>query len=310
MSESIRKKFPLKNLVTLKVGGLARWFLVAQNEKDLISAIDFAKKNKIKWRVIGDGSNLVPSDKGFNGLIIKNEIKGIRKVKSKILVGVGQNLTKFIFKIEQLGLSGMEKIAGIPGTIGGAVNGCAGAYGQEVQDCLARVKIFNGNKTLWLSRKQCQFGYRESIFKKKNNWVILEAEFRFRKGNPNELQKISKEIIKMREKKYWPGLLCPGSFFKNVVIKDIKPVSLRQKFLVKIPKSKIFFGKVPAGYFLETVGAKGLTVGKIMVAKHHGNLIYNRGGGAARDIKKLSGILRAKVLNNFGIKLQEEVQYL
>jgi UDP-N-acetylmuramate dehydrogenase len=304
------KKFPLKNLTTLKVGGPAKWFSTIQNEKDLIEIINFTKKNKIKWRIIGDGTNLVPNDNGFNGLIIKNEIKGFNKVKNKIIVGAGQNLTKFIFKIEQLGLAGMEKMAGIPGTIGGAIYGCAGAYGQEIKNCLTRVKIFNGNKTLWLSKKQCQFGYRESIFKKKNNWIILEAEFKFKKSNPRKLQKISKDIIKIREKKYWPGLLCPGSFFKNVIIKEIKPISLRKKFLVKIPKDKIMFGKVPAGYLLETVDAKGMKIGKIMVANHHGNLIYNKGGGTTRDIKKLSKTLKTKVLKKFGIKLQEEVQYL
>ncbi len=307
---AVKRNYSLKKLTTMKVGGSAKWFFVARNEKDLAVAIDWANEKKVKWYVIGEGSNLVPNDAGFDGLIIKNEIKGVRNISDKIFVGSGENLTKFIFKVNKLGLAGMEKMAGIPGTIGGAIYGCAGAYGQEIKDCLVKVKIYKNGKIRWLSKKQCRFNYRESVFKKKHNWVVSGADFEFREDNPKTLQKNSKDIIKMREKKYWPGLLCPGSFFKNVVVRNIKPTSSRRNLLGKIKKEKIMFGKVPAGFLLESVGAKGMEMGKIKVASHHGNLIYNSGNGMAQDVAKLGKILKIKVGKKFGIELEEEVQYL
>lgn len=317
----ILTNYPLKKLTTMKIGGPAKYFFIAKKENDLISAINWAKDSKIKWYIIGDGSNLVPSDSGFNGLVIKNEIKNFEKNGNRFFVGAGNNLLTFIYKLNQFGWAGMEKMAGIPGTIGGAIYGSAGAYSQEIKDCLTKVKIYNGKETQWLSKKQCRFGYRESIFKNpegkppasygagKKDWIILGAEFKFKKGDPKELQKTSKEIIKMREKKYWPGLLCPGSFFKNIVINNVRP-ALRQKFLSKIDKSKVNHGKVPTGYLLEEVGAKGMKVGRIKVAKHHGNLIFNPGKGKSSEIIKLAKILKQKVKNKFGINLDEEIQYI
>lgn len=312
----------------MKVGGPAKYFFIAKSEDDLISAINWAKDNKIKWYVIGDGSNLVPNDKGFDGLIIKNEIYSFQKNGNKIFAGAGNNLLEFITVLNAFGLKGMEKMAGIPGTIGGAIYGSAGAYGQEIKNNIIKVKIYDGEKIRWLSKKQCQFSYRESIFKSKKKWVILEAELKFKKANPKELQKTSEEIIKLREKKYKPGLLCPGSFFKNIVINNVKPMVLRKRFLKKIDKSKIYpvksakggaasqqfnrvnHGKVPAGHLLEGIGAKGMKVGAIKVAEYHGNLIYNSGKGKSSEIIKLAKILKQKVKNKFGIKLEEEIQYI
>ncbi|MDO8574776.1 MAG: FAD-binding protein, partial [bacterium] len=155
--------YPLKNLTTIKIGGPAKYFFIARNEKNLIKVIKWAGKNKVRWYVVGEGSNFIPGDKGFNGLIIKNQIKNFQKTGNKICVGAGNNLLEFILKVNKLGLAGMEKMAGIPGTVGGAIYGCAGAYGQEIKDCLVGVRIYDGKTTRWLSKNQCRFNYRESI---------------------------------------------------------------------------------------------------------------------------------------------------
>lgn len=294
----------------MKIGGRAEYFFVAKNENDLIAKINWAKKNKIKWYVIGDGSNLIPSDKGFNGLIIKNRIENFKRNENKIYVGAGNNLLKFIEKINRHGLCGIEKMAGIPGSVGGAIYGCAGAYGQEIKDCLVKINIFDGKQVRYLSKNQVHFGYRQSIFKENKKWVILGAEFKFKKASSKKLTKISQEIIKLRQEKYWSDLLCPGSFFKNILIKNIKPEFLRKKFLSKIPKDKITHGKVSSGYLLESVEAKGIKFGNIRVADHHANLIYNHGGGKSSEVIKLSKVLKEKVKKKFGISLEEEVQFI
>ncbi len=215
-----------------------------------------------------------------------------------------------IWKLDRRGLSGMERMAGIPGTVGGAIYGCAGAYGQEIKDVLVSVRVFDGQKFRNLSKAQCQFGYRNSVFKKHKNLVITQAVLRLKKGDGKSLLKTSREIIKLREKKYPPGLRCPGSFFKNIKLSSLKPAAKRAQFVKKVKHDKIMYGKVPSGHLLDQVGAKGMKQGSIRVAGHHANLIYNPNGGKARDVKALANKLKRKVKNKFGIGLEEEIQYL
>ncbi len=303
--------YQLKKLVTMAVGGPAKYFVEARNENSLIKAVNFAKEKKINWRVVGDGSNLIPSDAGFDGLVIRNKVTLLEKNGLKVTVASGQNFLNFVFTLNRLGLAGIEKMAGIPGTVGGAIYGSAGAYGQEIKDNLIRVKIFDGKGSYWLSRKECEFYYRESIFKKKRDWIILGAEFKFHKDSPKKLQQISKEIIRIREMKYKPGLACPGSFFKNIILAKLKP-DIRSKLTVMVGKEKIklWHGKISVAWLLEQVGAKGMALGKIKVADYHANLIYNSGDGTSRDIEKISKILKNRVRDRFGIVIEEEVQFL
>src|SRR3989344_4218628 len=297
----LEKGKSLKELTTLKIGVRARFFVEIKKDGDLKEIF----KEKRRRYVIGSGSNIVASDGGFPGLIVKIATEAFKRNGNKVYVGAGNNLLEFIKRIDRLGFAGMEKMAGIPGTVAGAIYGNAGAYGQEIRENILRVRIFDGFKFKWIKKSGCKLGYRDSIFKKNKNWIIVGAEFLFKQGNPRELSKISNDIIKLREKKYKPGLLCPGSFFKNIIFKNI---SRSQRS--KIPQNKVIYGKVPTGYLLEEVGAKGMSCGKIKVARHHGNLFYNAGGGRAGDIKKLASILKGRVYRKFGVRLEEEVQYL
>lgn len=292
----------LKNYTTLGIGGPAKLFAETKTEEELIKSVGVAEKLRLPFLIIGRGSNLLVSDKGFNGLAILNKVDGIRESDGKIFVKTGTQLSKLVRFAVEKGYQGMEKMAGIPGTVGGAVYGNAGAYGQATGDNLIRVKIFDGQKVIWLAKSKCRFGYRDSLFKKKN-FALLEAEFKFKKGNKKGLEKEVAKVIVERIRKYPAGILCPGSYFKNINAAD-----LSQKQLKNIPKDKIIFGKVPAGCLLELVGAKGMTLGRIKVADHHGNLIVNTGGGKASDFLKLVETLKAKVKEKFNIDLEPEVQ--
>jgi len=307
---NIKKLFYLKKFTAIRIGGPAKYFVIVKTERELVEAINFAKKKKFPWYVVGEGSNLIVADKGFKGVIIKNQISKFKFEKGFVRVGAGNNLPKLIFKLDGMGLAGMERMAGIPGTVGGAIYGCAGAYGQEIKDVLLKVRVFDGKKFFYLSKNQCQFGYRDSRFKKHKNLLIVEVILKLGAGDGRKLVKISRDIIKLRAKKYRPGLHCPGSFFKNIKLIDIKPKALRNKFIKKIEPNRIMYGKVPAGYLLDQIGARGMRQGRIRVANHHGNLIYNSVGGEASDVVTLSKRLTALVKNKFGIKIEEEVQYL
>ncbi|MBA4319815.1 MAG: UDP-N-acetylenolpyruvoylglucosamine reductase [Flavobacterium sp.] len=306
----IKKNYPLKKSTTMAIGGPASYFIVVKNEAQLLNALKFAKQKRLKWYVVGEGSNLIAADKGFRGAVIqiRNSVFQIRN--NTVIVGAGNNLAKLIPKLNRLGLGGLERMASIPGTVGGAIYGNAGAYGQEIKDVVERVRFFDGKKFRNFTKKQCLFGYRNSIFKKHKNWIITQVIVKLIVGDRGKLLKTSKEIIKLRNKKYPKNLKCPGSFFKNIRLQDIKPENKLKKLLKRIGKKPVKYGKIPAGHLLEAVGAKGMQEGGIKVALHHGNLIYNTGRGKAKELEKLSRKLKTLVKNKFGIIIEEEVEYL
>jgi UDP-N-acetylenolpyruvoylglucosamine reductase len=206
-------------------------------------------------------------------------------------------------KAINLGLSGLETLSGIPGAVGGAVFGNAGAYGRSISESVGKVEIWDGQDRRWLPGSACRFGYRESVFKS-TDWIILSVVFRLKKGEKKKLIRISRQITKTRLKKYPSGLKCPGSFFKNILVKDVSGKSLKL-----VDRDKIIEGKIPAGYLLEEVGAKGMGCGGIAVADYHGNLLINTGRGRAGEVRRLGGLLKGRVRKKFGIELEEEVRY-
>lgn len=308
--EEFKKQFPdvqenvsLASLTTLKIGGPVRLVLVPKDEETLIHAIKFSREQRIALLVIGSGSDLLVNDSGFSGVVIKNGISGIKVLGKKITTKGGSLLQELVDTANEYGLAGFEKMAGVPGTVAGAVYGNAGAYGQTINDHLSRVRVSDCEKEFWITKEECDFGYRDSMFKKKKNLVILEVEFEAEKGNSEELQRVSQETIALRLQKYKEGIKTPGSFFKNVVAENLSP-----EVLSKIPTDKIKYGKIPAGYLLEEVGAKGMRRGDVQIAPHHGNLFMNVGNATAADFFSLAREFKRKVQEKFGITLEPEVQ--
>ncbi len=303
---------------------MAREYQRVATVDELMSAVREARLAKRKYFVLAGGSNVVMPE-NYRGRVIHYHVPQDSILKTKIqdrtlTVEAGVRLMDFINYAIDCGLAGIETLSGIPGTVGGAIVGNAGAYGQTISDTLVRVKIFDptslklrgASGVKWLSKRQCHFAYRESIFKQKD-WLVLEAEFTLKPGNKSELEKKSQEIIAVRNQRYTPGLKCPGSFFKNVLVK-----SLSRRVLDMVDPAKIVYpeqgrgsdGKIPAGYLLEEVGAKGLKLGNLRVADFHGNLIINNGKATMGEVKKLAALLKRRVFKKFGIKLEEEVRYV
>lgn len=302
--EGAKANEPMSGHTTIKIGGPARLFVYVRSEKDLRRSVKAAIDYKVPFLIIGGGSNLLVSDQGFDGLIINNKIEGVNVVDGKVRVKSGTNLQRFINFLIEKGFSGMEKMSGIPGTVGGAIYGNAGAYGQTISDHLLGVKVFDGKESLWFSKEKCKFNYRESRFKK-NKLILLETEFLFEKGDKKSLRKNARKILELRKKKYPKGLACPGSFFKNILAK-----SLPTNILKRIPDNKIIHGKISAGYLLEAVGAKGKRKGKIKIANYHGNLFLNKGNGTASDFLRLADFYKEKVKKKFNIELEPEVHFV
>lgn len=304
---SFHENYPVSTLTTLGIGGQAKYFCDACTEKELIEVITYAEEKNVPYLVIGGGSNLLVSEKKITGIFIKNSTLGIVKTGSRITVKSGTALSDLVNFTIWKGLGGINNMAGIPGTVGGAVYGCAGAYGHNISDYLGGIICWDPklSKKVVLTKKQCKFGYRDSIFKT-NSLVILEIIFEnlFRE-NPQKLFKQSVEILKRRLEKYPQNTKCPGSFFKNITAD-----TLSQSLLKKIPEEKIVYGKIPAGFLLESVGAKGDRIGNIMVSENHGNTFINLGEGTAKDFYKLAEKYYRKVFKKFGIKLEPEVRFV
>jgi UDP-N-acetylmuramate dehydrogenase len=300
---TLRRNVPLSPLSTFRIGGYAQYYRSVRSPEGLIAIVTNARRAALPFRILGGGSNVVFPDTALPGLLVRVRGGAIRVDGNVVMVDAGVTLELVIEWAIFRGLKGLETLSGIPGTIGGAVVGNAGAYGHSIAEVVEKIEVWDGRRRRWIENSQCDFHYRESIFKKKP-WIILRVVLRFGRGDPGELSRTSREIVEIRLKKYKPGLRCPGSFFKNVLVAEVP-----KQALALVDPQKIIDGKIPTGYLLEEVGAKGMRIGGIRIASFHANLFINDKRGTAHDVRRLARILKARVRKTFGIQLEEEVRY-
>lgn len=320
----IQNNIPLAPHTTFCVGGPARFFAEANSEKELIEALKYAEENNLEFFILGGGSNLLVSDKGFGGLVIKIKIMNcdlrITGRGGIVKCGSGLPLARVVNESADNGLSGMEWAAGIPGTMGGAVRGNAGAFGKCIADTVESVKVLDisniiqnsippsrdNEKLKIFNKKDCQFGYRTSIFKENQNLIILSAGIKLQAGNKKEIQNKISEILEKRKAKQPQGTKSAGSFFVNPVVADEK---LREEF-ERDSGVKFIDKKIPAGWLIDQAGLRGKKIGGAMVSEEHANFIINTGEATAEDVIILASLIKQQVRNKFKVQLQEEVRYL
>ena len=287
--KGVQKDVLLKNYTTFKIGGRAKYFFVAKNKKDLVSAVSAARKTGTPFFVLGGGSNILFSDRGFSGLIIKNEAKNFRIIKNNVIAESGAILAKIIAVVVQKGLAGIEQGSGIPGTLGGAIFGNAGwpKSGWAIGDLVASATLLMPDgKIKKKGKKWLNFSYRDSRLKKIKNEkpIILEAVLNLKKGRAETLKKEQQEILITRLNKIPKGFSA-GSVFKNPAGKS-------------------------AGELIEQCGLKGEKIGRAQISEKHANFIINLGGAKAKDVKKLITLAKTRVIDRFGVKLEEEIVVL
>jgi UDP-N-acetylmuramate dehydrogenase len=304
-----KKNVLLKNFTTYKIGGPAKYFFVAKSKEKLIDALKIAKNFKVPVFILGGGSNLLISDKGFNGLVIKIDISSIEFKKNYIIAGAGASLTKLANLSASKGLSGLEWAAGIPGTVGGAIYGHAQAFGTKISHSIKKVEMINIEtfQVKILSAKQCQFALKNSIFKKNKNLAIVFAVLELKTGKLKEIKEKIAEFITYRKTKHPINFASAGSTFVNPEI-EIKNKKLLDKFPELIEHNKK--GIIPAGYLIAKCGLAGKKIGKAQISKKHANFIVNLGGAKAKDVLALLKLAKQKVKRTFGIDLQIEVQFV
>ena len=305
----IKEKISLSDFTTFRLGGPARFFTEVQNKNDLEEALQFAKKEKIDWFILGGGSNLLVSDQGFDGLVIKINNQKAEVQGTKIIAGAGLFLAEAVSLAGRNNLSGLEWAIGIPGTVGGAVFGNAGAFGSTFGENVEKVEILDSTqeKFLWqdCSGDECYFAYRTSLFKQKRELIIFSAVISLTLGRTEEISAKIKKIVQSRAGTLPLGSSA-GSFFKN-------PQVANPKVLAEFEKDqgvKSRGGKIPAGWLIDQLDLRGKKIGGAMVSPKHSNFIVNIGNARAEDVIILASLIKQKVRNHFGVQLQEEVQFL
>ena len=316
MSElKIQENVILAPYTTFRIGGPAKYFFEAKSKEELIQAIEWAKNNRVRYFILGAGSNILISDKGFDGLVIKvkNEKLKIKNYISKFKIieaGAGVRLNKLVEIGLKRGLSGLEWAVGIPGTLGGAVRGNAGAMGHSISEAIKSVEVLDTKNKQILETKNflncdCLFDYRNSVFKHNRNLVILAAKLELKPGDQEESRNKIQEYLEKRKNQ--PSEPSAGSIFKNPLIANRHEFEHKFHEYQPIP---FINSQIPAGWLIEQCGLKGYKIGQAQVSSKHANFIVNLGKAKAEEVTILINLIKKKVRDKFGIRLEEEIQYL
>lgn len=284
----IRSAVPLAPYTYFKIGGPARFFAVAESVRDVTEAVRFAREHNVPFVILSGGSNVLVADEGFQGLVIKMELRRMFTELHTITAGSGVPMAQVVSEAVRQGLSGIEWAIGIPGAVGGSVRGNAGCFGGDIASVLDTVFVLNTEtgETETLPASVCEFGYRDSLFKRRPEFIILEATFRLRPGDKEESQKLVRGYTVERVSKQDIGAQCAGCMFKN-------PSPDR-----------------PAGKLIDEAGLKGYTVGGAQISQRHANYVLNAHNATAADVAALTEHVRRTVQERFSVTLDPEIQFI
>ena len=302
-----RKNVSLAPHTTFKIGGPAKYFFIAKSTQDVVDALKVVKSCKIPFFVLAGGSNVLIADKGFDGLVIKIQNTKYQILNTKVHAEAGVSMETLVRETGKKGLTGLEWAGGLPGSTGGAVRGNAGAFGGEIKDTIAQVFVLNTKGSVrTLSKKQCRFSYRDSVFKEKS-WIVLSATFALKKGDITKIQSIAKEHVAYRKDRHPLEYPNAGSMFKNCSLTQFsKKLQEQMAHIVKVDP----FPVVPTAYLISEAGLKGLRVGRAEVSRKHPNYVVNLGGAEAKDVLRLIEKVKKEIKKKFSVTLEQEVQYV
>ncbi|MEK7106668.1 MAG: UDP-N-acetylmuramate dehydrogenase [Patescibacteria group bacterium] len=307
MAINVQENIPLAPLTTFNIGGPAKYFVDVRTETDLREAILWAKEKDTEFVILSGGSNALVPDEGLNKLVI-HITRGDFSIREQSLTAdAGCNLLELIRAASENNLGGWEKLAGIPGTIGGAIRGNAGAFGTEIKDLPVKVRALN-SKTAKIKEFQnadCDFAYRHSFFKDNPEWIITNLAVRLLKVARAESLRLIENTIAEREKRHLQNIQAAGSYFMNPVApEEVRGMFENEKGM------KAREDRVPAGWLIEKAGMKGAKVGGAIASLQHPNYLVNEGKATARDVKELAQKIKDAVRTKFAISLQEEAVVL
>lgn len=277
---------PLANHTTMKIGGPAEYLVIPKNVNEIKEIVKLANEFNIKVTVIGRGSNLLVSDHGIAGIVIKVSdcLDHIDVEGTKVLVGAGYSVIRLATQLSRKGLSGLEFASGIPGSVGGAVYMNAGAHQSDFSNITSRAHILFQDGTMeWLTNEELEFSYRTSVLQKKRQGVVLEAELQLQEGTKEvSTALMQKNKDYRRETQPW-NFPCAGSIFRN-----------------PLPQY--------AGNLIEKANLKGYQIGGAKISEMHGNFIVNAGNATSADVLELISYIKKVILEKFNVELETEVE--
>ncbi|TDL35121.1 UDP-N-acetylmuramate dehydrogenase [Jeotgalibacillus sp. S-D1] len=278
----------LVNHTTMKVGGPAEVFVEPSSIEKLQKLMKLINKHNLEWRAIGRGSNLLVSDEGISGVVIKLG-KGLDNLTiegTTIRAGGGYSIIVLATKMAREGLHGLQFSSGIPGSVGGSVYMNAGAHGSDISKVLTRAHIlFPDGTTEWLSNEEMKFSYRTSVLQNERPGIVLEAEFELTAGEPADIKADMKKYKDYRRETQPWNNPCSGSIFRN-----------------PLPKY--------AGQLIQDAGLKGYQIGGAQVSELHGNFIVNAGGATSEDVQNLIKHIKKTISDQYGITIETEVEWI
>ena len=294
---------PLRHHTTFQIGGPADYFVAAETPELLVAALRAAHECALPLHLIGGGSNLLVSDDGLRGLVVRNDFSEIEFEGAVAHVGCGADYLDFIQRCRAQGLGGLAYAAGIPGSVGGAIYGNAGCYGQDIGSRLLECSVatLDGATVETLPASWFDFAYRDSRLKRESR-VLISCVLRLEAGDPAAIQREIDEKLEIRRAKHpqWRTEPTAGSYFKNL------PPGFQVPGLPHSPGTH----RVPAGALLDACECRGLRVGDAAVFAKHANILVNAGHASARDMLALAEEMKARVRARFGVELEEEVMFL
>ena len=333
MLTRMQRNVALGPLTTLGIGGPAKFFLNARSVDEVREAIEWAKSNDEQLLVLGGGSNVLIADEGFDGLVLHLDLRGISAVDDGILqASASEPWDELVAMAVARDWAGVECLSGIPGSTGATPIQNVGAYGQDVSETITAVEVFDrsSGRVTSLSNADCEFEYRNSIFKKsaKDRYVVLSVTFQLRPGGApsirypelqkaiadgSTLQQVRDAVIAIRRRKGMvidpadPDTRSDGSFFMNPIVSKEKLASLGE--LPHFPAGENI--KLSAAWLIEHAGfQKGLAHGNVGISSKHTLAIINRDGGTAREVVELVRKIQDGVREKFGVELQPEPNFI
>jgi UDP-N-acetylmuramate dehydrogenase len=309
VSGAIKEEVELASYTSFRIGGKAKYFYIASNTDEIISLVDICKKIELPFLVLGGGSNILISDDGFDGLVIKIGDNNIEIGGKKMACSGGVLLSLAVQKAMASNLSGLEWAIGIPGTIGGAVHNNAGAYGGDMAGIVDEIEIIKKGKIKKIKNKKCEFSYRNSVFRNENNNdIVLSTTINLILGDKKEIKSKLDEIISRRRKKM-DSYPSAGSVFKNITLNKNE----MSEFILQhpeLPGDYMKTNNIPSAWLVEQCELKGKKIGGAMVSEKHAGRIINTGSAKAENVIILVSIIKQKVRSKFNIQLMEEIEYI
>lgn len=302
---NIRRDVSFKVYTTLMAGGNAAFLADIHDIDILAKAAAQAQLRGLPHIILGSGSNILPSDKGYLGLVLVNHCRQMRFSANESYIECGCWFQDVALRAAQSNLSGLEFAVGIPGTLGGALVSNAGAYQSSIGDFLTAVEVVRDGERKWVEPDYLEFQYRDSILRRPEppSIALLSVRMKLTPKNPKEIYDRARELQRQRISKQ-PPHPSAGSFFKNIRDFDL---AQRVEGLSPLLKEK---GAVPSALLIEQCGLKGATIGRARISERHANFICNLGGATAWDIRSLAKLARERVQAKFGVQIEEEALYL